>query len=113
MDSNASPTPAPAPTPPAPETVRKALRAVKDPELNLNIIDIGLVYDVEVGDTGDVMVRMTLTSPGCPAGGEIIEDVKRVASDLEGVKSAEVELVWDPYWTPERMDPRVRAFLGF
>jgi metal-sulfur cluster biosynthetic enzyme len=113
MDSNASPTPAPAPTPPAPETVRKALRAVKDPELNLNIIDIGLVYDVEVGDTGDVMVRMTLTSPGCPAGGEIIEDVKRVASDLEGVTSAEVELVWDPYWTPERMDPRVRAFLGF
>ena len=113
MDSNASPTPAPAPTPPAPETVRKALRAVKDPELNLNIIDIGLVYDVEVGDTGDVMVRMTLTSPGCPAGGEIIEDVKRVAGDLEGVTSAEVELVWDPYWTPERMDPRVRAFLGF
>ena len=112
MDSNASPTPAPAPIPPAAETVRKALRAVKDPELNLNIIDIGLVYDVEVGEAGDVVVRMTLTSPGCPAGGEIIEDVKRVASDLEGVKSAEVELVWDPYWTPERMDPRIRAFLG-
>ena len=63
--------------------------------------------------TGDVVVRMTLTSPGCPAGGEIIEDVKRVVGDLEGVQSAEVELVWDPYWTPERMDPRVRAFLGF
>ncbi len=103
----------PAPAPPAPDTVRKALRAVKDPELNLNIIDIGLVYDVEVGEAGDVMVRMTLTSPGCPAGGEIIEDVKRVVGDLEGVKGAEVELVWDPYWTPERMDPRVRAFLGF
>ena len=106
-----------APTPsvpaPAPETVRKALRAVKDPELNLNIIDIGLVYDVEVSDAGDVIVRMTLTSPGCPAGGEIIEDVRRVVADLEGVKSAEVELVWDPYWTPDRMDPRVRAFLGF
>jgi metal-sulfur cluster biosynthetic enzyme len=99
--------------PPSAETVRKALRAVKDPELNLNIIDIGLVYDVEVRDTGDTLVRMTLTSPGCPAGGEIIEDVKRVVGDLEGVKSAEVELVWDPYWTPERMDPRVRAFLGF
>lgn len=111
MESNASP--APTPTAPAAETVRKALRAVKDPELNLNIIDIGLVYDVEVAETGDVVVRMTLTSPGCPAGGEIIEDVKRVVTDLEGVKSAEVELVWDPYWTPERMDPRVRAFLGF
>ena len=98
---------------PTPETVRKALRAVKDPELNLNIIDIGLVYDVESSQDGDVKVKMTLTSPGCPAGGEIIEDVRRVAGDLEGVRSVEVELVWDPYWTPERMDPRVRAFLGF
>jgi metal-sulfur cluster biosynthetic enzyme len=95
------------------ETIRKALRAVKDPELNLNIIDIGLVYDAQVNEAGDVQVRMTLTSPGCPAGTEIIEDVKRVVSDLEGVKSVEVELVWDPYWTPEKMDPRVRAFLGF
>jgi len=108
-----TPASAPAAAPPSSETVRKALRAVKDPELNLNIIDIGLVYEVEVGDAGDVLVKMTLTSPGCPAGGEIIEDVKRVVADLEGVKSAEVELVWDPYWTPERMDPRVRAFLGF
>jgi metal-sulfur cluster biosynthetic enzyme len=96
-----------------PDSVRKALRAVKDPELNLNIIDIGLVYDIEVGTGGEVEVRMTLTSPGCPAGTEIIDDVKRVVADMEGVKSVEVELVWDPYWTPERMDPRVRAFLGF
>jgi metal-sulfur cluster biosynthetic enzyme len=95
------------------ELVRKALRAVKDPELNLNIMDIGLVYDVEVSETGQVRVDMTLTSPGCPAGGEILDDVKRVVSDLEGVTGVEVELVWDPYWTPEKMDPRVRAFLGF
>ena len=94
-----TPPPAPA-TPPPAETVRKALRAVKDPELNLNIIDIGLVYDVEVRESGDILVKMTLTSPGCPAGGEIIEDVKRVVGDLEGVKSADVELVWDPNWTP-------------
>jgi metal-sulfur cluster biosynthetic enzyme len=105
--------PAPERTVPSPEAIRKALRAVKDPELNLNIIDIGLVYDIESSDEGDVKVNMTLTSPGCPAGGEIIEDVRRVAGDLEGVRSVEVELVWDPYWTPERMDPRVRAFLGF
>ena len=95
------------------ETIRKALRAVKDPELNLNIIDIGLVYDVDVDDDGDVHIRMTLTSPGCPAGAEIIDDVKRVVGDMEGVRSVEVELVWDPYWTPEKMDPRVRTFLGF
>ena len=98
---------------PTPDTVRKALRAVKDPELNLNIIDIGLVYDVEVSLPGDVHVRMTLTSPGCPAGTEIIDDVKRVVGDLEGVRGVDVELVWEPYWTPDKMDPRVRAFLGF
>src|SRR3954469_8618557 len=111
METNASP--APTPTAPAAETVRKALRAVKDPELNLNIIDIGLVYDVEANEAGDVQVRMTLTSPGCPAGTEIIDDVKKVLADLEGVQAVEVELVWEPYWTPDKMDPRVRAFLGF
>jgi metal-sulfur cluster biosynthetic enzyme len=94
------------------DAVRKALRAVKDPELNLNIIDLGLVYDIEVDEEGDIQVKMTLTSPGCPAGAEILQGVKEVASDLEGAGSVEVELVWEPYWTPERMDPRVRAFLG-
>lgn len=98
---------------PTPDAVRKALRAVKDPELNLNIVDIGLVYDVEVNEAGEVHVRMTLTSPGCPAGTEIIDDVKQVTSDMEGVQGVEVELVWEPYWTPDKMDPRVRAFLGF
>ncbi len=95
-----------------PESVRKALRGVKDPELNLNIIDIGLVYDVTISDAGDVHVSMTLTSPGCPAGPEIVGDVKRTIEDLEGVNSVEVEIVWEPYWTPEKMDPRIRAFLG-
>ena len=85
--------PLPTPTVPTPESVRKALRAVKDPELNLNIIDIGLVYDVEVNEPGMVHVRMTLTSPGCPAGTEIIDDVKKVAADMEGVQGVEVELV--------------------
>jgi metal-sulfur cluster biosynthetic enzyme len=98
---------------PTAEAIRKAIRAVKDPELNLNIIDIGLVYDVEVDNAGDVRVEMTLTSPGCPSGAEIIGDVKRVVGDMEGVRSVEVELVWEPYWTPEKMDPRVRTFLGF
>jgi metal-sulfur cluster biosynthetic enzyme len=98
---------------PSSEAIRKALRSVKDPELNLNIMDIGLVYDVEADQAGNVRVEMTLTSPGCPAGGEIIEDVKRVVGDMAGVQSVAVDLVWDPYWTPEKMDPRVRAFLGF
>jgi metal-sulfur cluster biosynthetic enzyme len=108
-----SPTPIPSGAVPSSEAIRKALRAVKDPELNLNIIDIGLVYDAQSDAEGNVRVEMTLTSPGCPAGGEIIEDVKRVVGDMEGVHSVAVELVWEPYWTPEKMDPRVRAFLGF
>ena len=95
-----------------PDSVKKALRAVKDPELGLNIIDIGLVYDATVNDDGDVKVTMTLTSPGCPSGAEIMQDARLVLEDLEGVRNVELELVWEPYWTPERMDPRVRAFLG-
>lgn len=98
--------------PPTAEVARKALRAVKDPELGLNIIDIGLVYDVAVSAEGQAHVRMTLTSPGCPAGTEIMDDVRQTLTNLDGVTGVEVELVWDPYWTPERMDPRIRAFLG-
>lgn len=94
------------------DAVRKALRGVKDPELGLNIVDIGLVYDIDVTDANDVHVKMTLTSPGCPSGPEILEDARLVVQELEGVNSAAIELVWEPYWTPERMDPRVRAFLG-
>ena len=56
---------------------------------------------------------MTLTSPGCPAGAEIIGDVKNVVGNLEEVNSVDVELVWEPYWTPDRMDPRVKTFMGF
>jgi len=94
-----------------PDSIRKALRAVKDPELGLNIVDIGLVYETAVNEAGEVHVKMTLTSPGCPSGPEIMEDARTVLQDLEGVTKVDVELVWEPYWTPERMDPRVRAFL--
>ncbi len=100
-----------------PDTIRKALRGVIDPELGLNIVDIGLVYEIIVNETADVdadvIVKMTLTSPGCPAGGQIMGDVQNVVSDLEGVDRVEVELVWEPYWTPDKMDPRVKAFMGF
>lgn len=94
------------------DSIRKALRTVKDPELNLNIVDLGLVYEVSVTDAGEVEVKMTLTSPGCPAGPEIVNDVNTTIMNLEGVQSVDVEIVWEPYWTPERIDPRVRAFLG-
>ncbi len=97
---------------PTPDDIRKALRQVKDPEINLSVIDLGLVYDVEI-DEGDVDIKMTLTSPGCPSGPEMLADVDRVVRGLDGVTSVNVELVWEPYWTPERIDPKVRSFLGY
>ena len=93
------------------EQDRDALRAVKDPELNLNVIDLGLVYEVTVSDAGEVHVEMTLTSPGCPVGPEMLGEAQGVLSKLDGVTKADVELVWEPYWTPEKMDPRVRSLL--
>ena len=93
------------------DAVRKALRHVKDPEIGLNIIDLGLVYDVEVDD-GEVHIKMTLTSPGCPVGPQIMGDADQAARMLDGVTGVEVELVWEPFWTPERIDPKVRSFLG-
>lgn len=94
------------------DQVRSALRRVKDPELNLNIVDLGLIYDVEVSQGKDVHVNMTLTSPGCPSGPEIMSEAQRAIEALEGIGTVEIELVWTPYWTPDRIDPRLRAFLG-
>ncbi|MBE0592820.1 MAG: metal-sulfur cluster assembly factor [Gemmatimonadales bacterium] len=93
-------------------TVQQALRKVKDPEAGLNIVDLGLVYDVDIV-SGKVTVKMTLTSPACPAGPQIMGDVDSAVRALDGVKDVRVELVWEPYWTPERIDPKVRAYLGF
>lgn len=94
------------------DDIRSVLRRVKDPELNLNIVDLGLVYTIEVTEGKDVHVEMTLTSPGCPSGAEIMSEAQRAIESVEGVGTADIELVWSPYWTPERMDPRLRAFLG-
>ena len=98
-------------TPPTSDQVKLALRKVKDPELNLNIIDLGLVYEIAV-DAGDVNVDMTLTSPGCPAGPQIMGDVERVVKGMPGVASVNINLVWEPFWTPEKIEPRVRAYMG-
>ena len=102
---------APQEPPPSADQVKLALRKVKDPELNLNIVDLGLVYDVMV-DGADVTVDMTLTSPGCPAGPQIMTDVERALKALPGVAGVNVNLVWDPFWTPDKIEPRVRAYMG-
>ncbi|MGW8282639.1 MAG: metal-sulfur cluster assembly factor [Gemmatimonadota bacterium] len=92
--------------------VREALKQVIDPELGLNIVDLGLVYDVQV-EEGKAVVSMTLTSPGCPAGPQILGSAQAAAGTVEGVNEAEVNLVWKPFWTQDRIDPAVRAVLGF
>ena len=94
------------------ELVKDALRLVKDPELGFNIVDLGLVYTIDVVD-GNVRIEMTLTSPGCPAGAQIMGEADAVVRDVDGVKDVDIQLVWEPFWTPERVNPRVRAFLGF
>ena len=93
------------------EQAKLALRKVKDPDLNLNIVDLGLVYDVRVADN-NVEVDMSLTSPGCPSGPEIMGDAERVLKALPGVGTVTMNLVWSPFWTPDRIEPRVRAYMG-
>ncbi len=99
---------APAPTV---DQVKLALRKVKDPELNLNIIDLGLVYDIAVEDR-TVVINMTLTSPGCPAGPQIMGDVERTLRAMAGVSDVLINLVWEPFWSPDKIEPRVRAYMG-
>lgn len=94
------------------DQVKLALRKVKDPELNLNILDLGLIYEIRV-EGADVTVDMSLTSPGCPSGPEIMGDAEQQLKALPGVGTVTMNLVWSPMWTPERIEPRVRAYLGF
>jgi metal-sulfur cluster biosynthetic enzyme len=94
------------------DQVKLALRRVKDPDLQLNILDLGLVYTIEV--TGaNVRVDMTLTSPACPSGPELMTNAESEIRAIPGVGNVTVNLVWEPFWTPEKMEPRVRAYLGF
>ena len=94
------------------DAVRIALRRVKDPEVNLNIVDMGLIYEIAVeGD--NVSVDMSLTSPGCPSGPEMMGDAERELTGIPGIGDVALNLVWSPPWTPDRIEPRVRAYLGF
>ncbi len=87
-----------------PEKVREAIRPVKDPELFISIVDLGLFYGAEVSADGKkVTVQMTLTSPMCPAGPELISEIKRAISGLPGVEEILVDLVWEPAWDPRFM----------
>ena len=96
---------------PTERDIRKALRKVKDPELNLDLVVLGLIYGIDVVDD-HVTARLSLTSPFCPAANQILDDAKAAILGVEGVNTAEVELTFDPPWTPEKIDPLIRASLG-
>ena len=97
---------------PTKEEVFEALRQVEDPELGMDIVELGLFYDVEI-DGPKVKVIHSLTSMGCPAGPMIQQDIADVVSNLDGVEAVETELTWDPPWTPERMSEDAKFILGF
>lgn len=94
------------------DQARLVLRRVKDPELNLNIVDLGLIYDIQVEGT-DINVDMSLTSPGCPSGPEIMGEAEKQLRTVPGVGDVKINLIWSPPWTPDRIEPRVRTYLGF
>ncbi len=97
---------------PTKDDVVEALREVEDPELGMDIVDLGLLYDVEV-DGPKVKVIHSLTSMGCPAGPMIQEGIHEAAASVAGVEDVDVELTWDPPWTPERMSEDAKFILGF
>ena len=94
------------------EEVIATLKKCYDPEIPINIVDLGLVYDVNIeGET--VGVKMTLTAPGCPASGYISQDVKRKLESMPGVKKADVTVVWDPPWSPDMMSETAKKQFGW
>jgi metal-sulfur cluster biosynthetic enzyme len=91
--------------------IRDALKKVKDPELNLDLVTLGLVYDIQIQDA-DAKAIISLTTPMCPVAGEIVDQARLAIAKVEGVEKAEVELTFDPPWTPERISPLIRSSLG-
>jgi FeS assembly SUF system protein len=100
-----------APPPPDTEDVIAALRNVHDPEIPVNIYDLGLIYELAIAENGDVRIQMTLTAPACPVAGELPQDVANAVNTVEGVGEITVTLTWDPPWTPERMSDVARVAL--
>ena len=93
--------------------VEDALKTVHDPEIPVNIFDLGLIYDVDRRPNGDVYITMSLTAPGCPVAGEMPGQVAAAVAAADGVGAVSVELVWSPPWTPERMSDDARLALDF
>jgi len=89
------------------------LKNVYDPEIRVNIVDLGLIYSLSLGEDGALQIVMTLTAPSCPVSGQIVADVKRAAQKHPQVKEVQVELVWDPPWNRDMMTEEAKLMLGF
>jgi metal-sulfur cluster biosynthetic enzyme len=124
MTEATSPAPSPAPSPasaPAPSAgpysererqITENLKQIYDPEIPMNIVDLGLIYGFEwAGD--EVTLRMTLTAPGCPVAGILAEEVKTAIEKVPNIKSAKVDMIWDPPWTPDRMSEFAKRQFGY
>ena len=94
------------------EEVYEALRTVYDPEIPVNVVDLGLIYDVQVSDENDVFVQMTLTFPGCGMGPHIAQQAEWAIQDVEGVEDVQIELTFDPPWSPDLISDEARSSLG-
>ena len=125
-------TPSPGPAPPSPRTdrpgkgsegaeppkgfesaARASLKQVYDPEIPMNIVDLGLIYELKLNEGGEAQVRMTMTTPGCPVIEMLLDQVKTAVATVPGVSKVDVEVVWDPPWSPERMSEFAKRQLGF
>lgn len=94
------------------DDVREGLKNVYDPEIGVNIVDLGLVYDSDISENNDVLVTMTLTSLGCPLGPVIVQEVNNALKDLPEIGETDVKLVWSPPWTPDMMSEDAKDELG-
>jgi metal-sulfur cluster biosynthetic enzyme len=94
------------------DDVQDGLKNVYDPEIGINIVDLGLVYDADIAENGDVLVTMTLTSLGCPLGPVIVQEVTNALKDLPGIGDVDIKLVWSPPWSPEMMSEEAKDELG-
>ena len=92
--------------------VENAIREVHDPEIPVNIYDLGLIYDLDIHKDGSVAIQMTLTAPACPVAGEMPQQVAEAVAGAEGVGEVQVTLTWDPPWTPEKMSEDAKLALG-
>src|ERR1700754_1298048 len=95
------------------DRIEEKLRTVFDPEIPVNIFDLGLVYEINIGDGGKIKITMTLTAPACPVAGDIVADVQSKIEALEGVTDCHVQLTFDPPWTKEMMTEEAKLELGF